>query len=74
MKSSGWIKGRNMKCKICCSVSSACWPVSTCITLTENNCLLPGEQYGRQEEGIAQDLEHVLENAGQENEGHGEDN
>lgn len=76
MKSSRWIKGRNVKCKINCSICSSCWPVSTCITLTENSCLLPIKQCGSQEgvESIEQNLGHVLENVVGECEGHGVDN
>lgn len=65
-----------MKCKINCSICSTCWPVSTCITLTEYSCILPIKQCGSQEEeeSIEQNVEHVLENIVKECEGHGVDN
>lgn len=65
-----------MKCKINCSICSACWPVSTCITLTEYRCILPIKQCGSQEgvKSIEQTVEHALENIGKECEGHDVDN
>lgn len=46
MKISRWRKGRNVQCKINCSICFACWPVSTCITLAKYSRLLSREQYG----------------------------